>query len=67
MKGYRVIRRPIGLVFECEKCDYKIELEKEFPGEKVPRSRTLAATWMNGHIARTHPVIDRNLEKYGIR
>jgi len=67
MKGYRVVRVPIGVVFECEKCDYKIELEKEFPGEKKPRQRTLAATRMNDHIAKTHPIVESSLNNYGIK
>jgi hypothetical protein len=67
MNGYRVIRRPIGLVFQCEKCDHKIELAKAFPLIKEPRARTLAATWMNDHIVKTHRIIDPKLNDYGIK
>lgn len=67
MKGYSVVHRPIGVVFDCDKCDYKIELAREFPGEKQPRQRTLAATRMNDHIAKTHPIAQSSLNDYGIK
>jgi hypothetical protein len=67
VKGYLVKQLPGGLVFECVQCDYKIALAKEFPDVTRPRARTLAANWMNGHIARTHPISDPKLNDYGIK
>lgn len=67
MKGYRVEHRPIGLVFECDKCDFKVELSTSFPNEKDPRARTLGAGKMNDHIVKKHPSAQFGYRSLGIR
>jgi hypothetical protein len=71
MKRYRIIQKGHfiqkgHLVFLCDKCDYKIELEK-FGLANRPQARTLAAKAMNDHIRKNHPAVPFDPTTYGIR
>jgi hypothetical protein len=52
MKGYQVLRKDRALIFACDKCPFRVELEKF--GVPPPLARTLGAAEMNDHMAKEH-------------
>jgi hypothetical protein len=55
-KSYEIVNRKGGLFFVCLSCGHEISVDA-FPGNKIPKKRTQAASAMKIHQQETHRVI----------